>query len=269
MRYCKSSIIALLIFLFHSFSTLGQNNAGAKQIALASSNVALENNVFSIFSNPAGLARLTQREFGVYYSPSPFGIKELSNGYISYVEPSSFGNLSVGAYTYGFELYRENQLNLAYSTKFSDNIYLGLTSFYHSVNIDRYGTSGVYNIRLGGIFIIDNNISLGFSLHNPLRFVKSQIELPLIYIMGFSYTPIKNSSLNFAMAKEMDFPVSIRFGIEYGIIEYLHLRVGAQNEPDIYSGGFGIFYSFMNLNYAITSHPELGLSHQVDLIISL
>ena len=154
MRYCKSSLIALLIFLFHSFSTLGQYNAGAKQIALASSNVALENNVFSIFSNPAGLARLTQREFGVYYSPSPFGIKELSNGYISYVEPSSFGNLSVGAYTYGFELYRENQLNLAYSAKISDNIYLGLTSFYHSVKIERYGNSGVFNIKLGGIFIL-------------------------------------------------------------------------------------------------------------------
>jgi hypothetical protein len=253
--------------LFHSLSTLGQYNAGAKQIALASSNVADENNVFSIFSNPAGLARLTQREFGVYYSPSPFGIKELSNGYISYVEPSSFGNLSVGAYTYGFELYRENQLNLAYSAKISDNIYLGLTSFYHSVKIERYGNSGVFNIKLGGIFILNENLIVGFSLHNPLRFNKSKIELPLLYNVGFTYIPVINSSLNFAISKEIDFPVSLRFGIEYEIIEYLHLRVGVQNEPDLYSGGFGIFYSFMNLNYAITTHPELDLSHQVDLII--
>lgn len=267
MRYCKSSLIALLFFLFYSFPSSGQYNAGATQIALANSNIALENNAFSIFSNPAGLAQLTEREFGVYYSPSPFGIKELSNGYISYAEPASFGNLSIGAYTYGFELYRENQLNLAYSSKISDNIYFGLTTFYHSVKIERYGNSGVFNIKLGGIFILNEDVLLGFSLHNPLRFNKSKIDLPLIYNVGFSYVPIKNSSLNFAISKEMNFPISIKFGIEYNLIEYMHLRVGVQNEPDIYSGGFGIFYSFMNLNYAITAHPELDLSHQVDLII--
>ncbi len=268
MRHYQVSLIALLFLTFHSSFTFGQNNAGAKQIALSGSNVALENTVFAIFSNPAGLAQLNNREFGVYYSPSPFGLKELSNGYLAYIEPTSFGNLSVGAYTYGFELYRENQFNIAYSTTINDNIYLGITSFYHSVNIARYGNSGVFNIKLGGIFILNKNLLLGFSLHNPLRFNRSKVELPLIYNVGLSYIPIKNSSLNFAVSKEMDFPVSLRFGIEYELIEYLHLRVGVQNEPDIYSGGFGIFYSFMNFNYAITSHPELDLSHQVDLIIS-
>ena len=114
---------------------------------------------------------------------------------------------------------------------------------------------------------LNKNLIVGFSLHNPLRFNKSNIELPLIYNVGFSYIPVINSSLNFTVSKEIDFPVSLRFGIEYEIIEYLHLRVGAQNEPDLYSGGFGIFYTFMNLNYAITTHPELDLSHQVDLII--
>jgi hypothetical protein len=268
VRPYKFFLFTFLILLLLLFSLFGQNNAGAKQIALANSNIALENNVFAIFNNPAGLGLVNSREFGIYYSPSPFGIKELSNAYLAYLEPSSFGNLSIGAYTYGFELYRENQLNLAYSTKFSDNIYLGLTTFYHSVHIDRYGNSGVFNIKIGGIFILNQNFSLGFSLHNPLRFNKTKIELPLIYLAGFSYTPIKNSSLNFAVVKEMDFPVSVKFGIEYEIIEYLQLRVGTQNEPDIYSGGIGIFYSFMNLNYAITSHPELELSHQVDLIIT-
>ena len=267
MRPNEFSILTILILLFQSFSIFGQSSAGAKQIALANSNIARENNVFAIFNNPAGLGLVNNREFGIYYSPSPFGIKELSSAYLAYIEPTSFGNISIGAYTYGFELYRENQLNLAYSTKFSDNIYLGLTSFYHSVKIDRYGNSAVFNIKLGGIFILNQNFSLGFSLHNPLRFNNVKIELPLIYLAGFSYIPVKNSSLNFAVAKEMDFPVSVKFGIEYEVIEYLQLRIGIQNEPDIYSGGFGIFYSFMNLNYAITSHPELGLSHQVDLII--
>lgn len=268
MKQYQLFLSKVLILIFQSFSLFAQSNAGAKHIALSNSNIALENNAFAIFNNPAGLGLVNNREFGIYYSPSPFEIKELSNGYLAYIEPTSFGNFSIGAYTYGFELYRENQLNIAYATKFSDNIYLGLTSLYHSVSIDRYGNSGIFNIKIGGIFILDKIISIGFSLHNPLRFSKSKIVLPLIYVAGFSYMPIKNSSLNFAVVKEIDFPVSVKFGVDYKIIEYLNLRFGVQNEPNIYSAGFGIFYSFINLNYAVTSHPELGLSHQADLIIN-
>src|SRR5664279_2159419 len=85
--------------------SLGQMNPGAKQIAMANSDVALSDDVFSLFNNPAGLAQLNWRELGLYYSPAPFGLKELANGYIAYTEPLGFGSVGIGAMTYGCLLY--------------------------------------------------------------------------------------------------------------------------------------------------------------------
>ena len=46
---------------------------------------------------------------GVYYSPAPFGLSELANGYVSYLEPFEFGSIAVGGMTDGFDLYRESK----------------------------------------------------------------------------------------------------------------------------------------------------------------
>ena len=83
-----------LVFLI-SANILSQYSPGAKQISLANSDVALSNDVFTIFSNPAGLAQLNWREVGVYYSPAPFGLSELANGYVAYHEPFEFGSITI------------------------------------------------------------------------------------------------------------------------------------------------------------------------------
>ena len=70
------------------------------------------------------------------------------------------------------------------------------------------------------------------------------------------------------MQKELDFPFSVHFGIEYPIVKYFILRFGIQNEPNIYSAGLGINYSYFRLDYAVTTHQDLGLTHQVDFIVS-
>ena len=100
----------LVFFTNFNFSIIAQTNPGARQIALAHSDVALSDDVFALFNNPAGLAQLKNREIGFFYSPSPFGISELANGYLAYIEPIEIANISFGAMTYGYNLYKENKL---------------------------------------------------------------------------------------------------------------------------------------------------------------
>ncbi len=265
-------VIVNICFIISTTSYLCINYAqsipGARQIALAHSDIALSDDVFSLFNNPSGLAQLNSREIGFFYSPSPFGIEELANGYLAYSEPTSLGNFSLGAVTYGFDLYRENRFLLGYSNKVSDQLLLGITTFYHSINIKRYGSASQINLSVGGLFLLQNIFSLGFSLHNPLRFSDSEITLPTSYHFGITYQPFERTSLNAALSKEIDFPFSFSFGIEYPLIKVLVLRFGVQNEPVLYNGGLGIIYSYFRLNYSISSHQELGLTHQFDLIIS-
>lgn len=261
-----SSIIVLLLF-----STItAQYNPGAKQISLANSDVALSNDVFSLFNNPSGLAQMNWREIGIYYSPAPFGLSELANGFVAYHEPTSLGSFAIGGMTYGFELYRESKINLAYSYNYTNNFFGGISINYHTFSIQGYGNQGVVCIGLGGLTFITNDFRLGFSIQNINRASLEDIEdqIPTIINAGLSHDFLKSLSVNFAVEKDIRYNPSIHFGIDYEIIEYLSLRTGFSNQPSRYTAGIGINYSIFSLDYAFFSHTDLGLTHQAGVIIS-
>ena len=144
--FYKYSLIFLVIF---SCTILAQFQPGARQIALAHSDVALSNDVFALFGNPAGISQLSSNQVGIFYSPSPFGVKELANGFLAYNQPTTFGNFGVGFMIYGFELYKENRFQFGYSKMFYENFLLGITAFYQSINIKNYGDNGYFNFTVG------------------------------------------------------------------------------------------------------------------------
>lgn len=248
----------------------GQNNPGAKQISLSNSDIAQSNDVFSLFNNPAGLAQLNWQELGIFYSPAPFGLTELANGYIAFNQPTSLGSFSFGAMAYGFELYRESKILFGYSNKFQSNFFYGFTFNLHYVNIKNYGNDLAYFLNLGTLFYIFNDLRFGFYIENLNRatFSKDKEQIPTYIKTGFSYDLLPELSLNISVEKDLRYKASIQFGIDYDLIEYLSVRTGFSKNPAKYSAGLGINYSSFSLDYAFFSHNDLGLTHQLGLIIS-
>ncbi len=247
-----------------------QYSPGARQISMANSDVALANDVFSLFNNPAGLAQLNWREVGIYYSPAPFGLTELSNGYVAYNEPFNFGSISIGGMTYGFELYRESKIVLGYSYNYENILFAGATVNYHTYSIKNYGSTSAFYFNLGGLVYILDELRWGFVVNNLNRASIADIDdqIPIVLSTGFSYDILQNFSLNFALEKDIRFNPSIQFGIEYNIIEYLSLRAGTSNDPSKFTAGLGINYSIFSLDYAFFTHQDLGLTHQAGIILS-
>ncbi len=263
-------LFALLLIIVYESVSQAQMMAGAKQISIANSGVALSNDVFAIFNNPAGLTQMNWREIGVFYSPAPFGLKELANGFIAYNEPLSFGSISFGAMTYGFDLYKENKILLGYSGKFSDNFFVGFAFNYHSVSIKNYGNKSVFYFNLGGLTYITPDIRWGFFVYNINRasFVDEDDQIPAVFNTGLSYNIIPDLSLNAALEKDVRYAASLRFGIDYYIVDNLAIRTGFSNEPPAFTAGIGIHYTYINLDYAVANHPDLGLTHQAGILIS-
>lgn len=56
--------------------------------------------------------------------------------------------------------------------------------------------------------------------------------------------------------------------INYDIVEYFSVRTGFSNEPSSFTAGIGINYTLFSLDYAVFTHPDLGLTHQAGIIIS-
>jgi len=268
MKSMTNLMIFLLIGAIESFAQIGP---GAKQIALAHSDISYSSDAFSIFNNSALLAINTNREFGIFYSPSPFGEKAMSNAFASYIEPTSFGNFSAGFSIYGFELYKETQFAFGYGKKLNNNFSFGGTLFYKNINIKNYGSKGNVFLNVGGIAKLNEQIGFGFAIENITRSTisKDDDQIPTVFWGGVHFHPVKDFVFSSSLRKELGYNVSLRFGAEYSIVEFLRLRFGVQNEPSLYNGGFGIVYDFLQVDYAISSHNDLGLTHQFGLLIRL
>jgi hypothetical protein len=268
MKSMTNLMIFLLIGAIECFAQIGP---GAKQIALAHSDISYSSDAFSIFNNSALLAINSNREFGIFYSPSPFGEKAMSNAFASYIEPTSFGNFSAGFSIYGFELYKETQFAFGYGKKLNNNFSFGGTLFYKNINIKNYGSKGNVFLNVGGIAKLNEQIGFGFAIENITRSTisKDDDQIPTVFWGGVHFHPVKDFVFSSSLRKELGYNVSLRFGAEYSIVEFLRLRFGVQNEPSLYNGGFGIVYDFLQVDYAISSHNDLGLTHQFGLLIRL
>lgn len=263
-------VLTILFILLLNLNILPQYNPGARQISMANSDVALANDVFSLFNNPAGLAQFNWREVGIYYSPAPFGLSELSNGFIAYNEPFDFGSISIGGMTYGFDLYRESRVVIGYAYNYDNILFAGAAVNYHSFSIQNYGSTGAFYFNLGGLVYILNELRWGFAVSNLNRATVADTDdqIPMVFNTGFSFDLLQNFSLNFALEKDIRFNPSVQFGIEYDIIEYLSLRAGTSNDPSRFTTGVGINYSIFSLDYAFFTHQDLGLTHQAGIILS-
>ena len=263
-------LLLLLFICFLNIVNIAQINPGARQISIANADVALANDVFTLFNNPAGLAQMNWKEVGVYYSPAPFGLTELANGYVAYQQPFSFGSLGIGGMTYGYELYRESQIILGYSYNYENIFFIGAAANYQSYSIQNYGSTGAFYLNLGGLVYILDNLRWGFSTSNVNRATvgDQDDQIPVVFSTGFSFDSLQNFSLNLSLEKDVRYDPSISFGIDYDLIEYLSLRIGAADNPSKFTAGIGINYSILSLDYAFFTHPDLGLTHQAGVILS-
>ena len=266
MNLYKNILFILLLCVEICFS---QSLPGARQVALSHADVSYSGDSFSLFNNPAGISLIQQREIGLYYSPSPFGVSEMANAYGAYVEPSVYGNFSAGFSIYGYELYKQTQIAFGYARKVYGNFYVGATAIYHNYSIKNYGSEGTLSFNIGGIANINEQLGFGFAIENLTRSTVSNEsnQIPTVFWGGVHFRIIKEFILSTALSKEIGFNPSLYLGAEYLVMENICLRFGTHNEPNTYSGGFGVLYKYFQFDYAFTKHTDLGIDHQFGVLI--
>ena len=261
MKYYVKIIFFLLPFI-HDISS-AQVTPGARFIALGSSDICTFNS-WSVYFNPAAAKSTAKYSAAFYYSPSPFGMKELANMYGTVQFGASFGSFTLGYKNYGFDLYRENELRFNYSNAIKSFGY-GAAISYSSLNIKNYGSVSTFNIDVGFDYEW-KSFSFGFSAKNLLRNKKNALfGSPLVLRSGTTWKPAKNLSLSALVYKEEGYDYSLSGGIEYKLLSVVSVRTGFVLKPATYSGGLGIDYSDFVVNYAVFKHQILGLTHQFDV----
>lgn len=253
----------LLFICFFNAITFAQFPAGSRQAALGYAFTSIADDQWAIFYNPAGLSNVKNISAGIYYSPAPFGLSELANGSAVIAKMFNFGGIGFSASKYGFELFRESKISLAYSKILYPDFSLGLKITYNSISIKNYGNDYSIGIDFGVLTKLSESFQLGFSARNINRptYGVNREKLAQQFSGGVSYKPVQNVLMSAELEKEVRYLFNFKFGLEYMPVKFFALRAGYNTEPNNYFAGIGIFYTNFVFNYSFISNNYLGYTH--------
>ncbi len=258
------------ILLFMLLGELNAQNgspmpAGARGLAMANASVTFQD-INSIFSNQAGLAYLTEFSATVY-GERRFELASLNQLGAAVAYPSKLGTFGLQLGYFGFDLYNEQKIGLAYSRKLMDKLSLGVQFDFLNTQIKEYGNQGVFTFEVGLLSPITKQISLAFHLYSPMRVeLVDQEYIPTALKFGVSYKPSSKVLLTAELEKEGSRKPVVKGGLEYLIHPSLALRLGASTNPTLFS--FGVGYQIKNqvqIDIASTYHQVLGFSPGVSI----
>ena len=259
-----------ILFLVPQFLIAGNDNfaTGGRQAGMGNAGATLTD-LWSVQQNQAGLANLKSISVGFAYE-SRFLVDGLSqkSGAVA-VPVKNLGVFGAMISDYGFTLYKEQKIGIAYSKTFGKTISFGVQMDYLSTAIgEDYGHRSTLAAEAGIIARITNGLDIGAHIYNPSRAKLSDYNderSPVIMKVGFGYHFSEKVLLCAESEKDVDAKNSFKAGLEYNVTKPFFLRAGISSNPSVFSFGFGLRMKNFILNAASSMHPVLGYSPQFSL----
>ncbi len=263
--------LIFIIFTVLSLPTLAvasfeEIQTDARLYGLAGAGVALSDMTGSDLYNPA-LPALAGDLSASSGSSIPFGLMDLTAFSGAYAHRKD--KIGVGAMlaTMGGRLYRENILKGAFSCLLIDEAAVGVSLNCYQLNIERYGSAAGMGLDLGLLGKPAEWLALGMKAANVNRPTIGQNgeEISQSLSLGGAVEPLDEITLSWELYCQRDWPCQVRIGQEYRYRNLLVLRAGFCDRPNASSLGFGVIHRNLRLDYAVRTHPDLGLSHCLSL----
>ncbi len=267
--YKHKFLLLLCIFFMTEVMAAGENvPEGARSSAMGGASVALAD-FWSLQNNQAGMAWQEHLTAGAYYE-NRFLVKELSLKSAGAVLPVRYGVFGLKVSHFGYEQFNESKFGLAYARKLSERFAVGMQLDYlHTAIGGDYGSHGALTFEVGLLARIDDHLSLGAHIYNPIRAQMADYadeRIAAAFRLGAAYAFDENLTLTAEAEKQSDFDVNLKFGIEYRLIPQLCVRGGIATDPALYSFGFGVLLGNLQIDISSSIHQVLGYSPQVGLI---
>ncbi|MDY0084592.1 MAG: hypothetical protein RBR84_01625 [Bacteroidales bacterium] len=263
--------LLLLTFLFSSnlVAVEGTGPVGGRTAGMGNASVALSD-FWSIHNNPAGIASQKTIAFGIAYQ-NRFMMQALSLQSAGVVAPTKIGVLGLSFSQFGYTLYKEQKLGLAYARDFGDVLRIGLQLDYFSTSFsDAYEKFQAISFELGVQYAVNEKLTAGAYVFNPGKARLSEYtdeRLPVILRFGLAYQFSDQLIGTAEIEKNFDREASIRAGLEYFVLEKFFVRAGINTQPGIFTFGTGFDLGPVRIDLAGNLHQVLGTSIQSSLII--
>lgn len=261
---------ALCAFQIPAFA---QVTLGARELSLGQATTALPESDWSIFANPAMIARDSRSVsfFGVRY----YGLDEITDMAAALTYSTDIGSVGFGAHRFGDDLYNESRVRISYKNAYQ-GFHFGMVANYNHIAFGGdYGSTGALGVDIGIAAAVVDGLWVGAKATNinqpDYGSYSNQREEPARDLsIGLSYQLSDIALFNSDVVKDVRFPISYRAGVEIYILNQLMGRAGITTKPLTFAGGFGFRTKVLGVNAGIQQHenPVLGLSPGFDLRLS-
>jgi len=254
------SFLFSILFTLYTLVSFSQNN-DVRTNALGGCGLT-QTTVWSNFSNQAGLANISEFTFGLG-SENQFLLSELNRHIVVCAIPVNGGVIGLNLNYFGFELYNETKIGLAFGKKLSQSFNIGLQLDYLGTYIQD-GTNSIHNFtfEVGVQKQLNKELTLGAHIFNPTT-VKLNENIPSVFRVGLRYDANQKVSIFTEGRLESEQNGNLHIGIEYKIINELSLRTGFSTNPAKNSFGIGYTLSKIQIDVAVNKHQVLGYSPQL------
>jgi len=242
---------------------------GSRSVGMGRSSVAITD-FWSAMNNQAGIALYQKPAAGIYYE-NRFLINQLSSKSIAVIIPTKFGVFATTYNHFGYNLYNDQKIGLAYARAFGEKLRIGLQLDYLQTTLgNNYGSKGNVTFEIGIQTDVSDNITIGAWVFNPIMVKLADYDdekLPAIYRIGFTWhiSDVFLATLEAEKSTAIN-PVIFRGGLEYELNSKFFFRTGFSTKKEIFSFGMGINIKHLIFNISAIMHESLGFSPQASLI---
>jgi hypothetical protein len=256
-----------------------QSTAGGRGAALGNASTALAD-FWSLQNNQAGLASLDRIAAAVFYQ-NRYMVSEMGSRGAGLILPTQTGVLGIQFQKFGYAMYNENKIGLAFGKKLGNDFSLGVQLDYLDYRITGdYGNSGALTFEIGAMKTVNENLVIAAHLFNPVR-VKVGNEyaepIPAVFKLGVGWSVSNELLLLLETEKDIHFKPLLRGGLEYKAAEGAFARIGFSTLPartgseklnvaSLFSFGFGLELSHFTVDFGATVHQILGWSPAISVV---
>jgi hypothetical protein len=222
----------------------------------------------NVGTNPAAVSTYDAFRMSLFYTPSPYQLPQLASFGVMSGMALGPARMAVGYQTFGFALYRETAGMLSIGGELGDGIHAGVTLQLAHLSVERYGSAVTALIDAGCLYSLTGTTSFGLAVQNLTGAgFGADDDIPRTLLMGLSQTVEGIAVLNADIVHDSRYPVAYRAGADLPLHEFVVIRAGVDGGTERLFGGFSLSVLPFRIDYAVTAHPVLGLSHTIGITV--
>lgn len=255
---------SMLMFITHLFSAFEHypSNPSAIGSGLLSNNISAS--AIDVFVDPASVTFFQERNIGIV-SGRRFGLKRLQHQSAAIALPSKNKQLyyAIGASYFGDKLYNETIWGIVFGKKVTEKINVGLGLMYYSLQIKNYGQASSWGMNLGWRIKLDKSLQwIGSwrNINNPTMGL-SKDEIPQVLVSSLVFYPTSKATTIIEWEQDTLYESRLKMGGQLKLFPWATILVGHASSPGQTTAGFEILFRNIKINYAVSTHSYLDLSH--------